>query len=109
MWDQNLSCFYDDIHMCLCEDFGDQRLANCFRFNHHFQVGDLDFDYNKIEPECSTDYSFDLSASSTVPSRLSASNRSIRSIDSSTLSISACEYFLYLLILLFCLHMHYTE
>ena len=29
-----LSCFYDDIHMCLCNDFNQQRQANCFEFNH---------------------------------------------------------------------------
>jgi hypothetical protein len=30
----NLSCFHDDILHCLCYDFDQQRLANCFRFNH---------------------------------------------------------------------------
>jgi hypothetical protein len=32
-----LSCFYDDSHFCLCDDFGDQRVANCFEFNHTIQ------------------------------------------------------------------------
>jgi hypothetical protein len=27
----NLTCFYDDIHLCLCQ----QRIANCFLFNHN--------------------------------------------------------------------------
>ena len=31
----NLSCFYDDVHLCLCYDFRQQRLANCFNFNHN--------------------------------------------------------------------------
>ncbi len=31
----NLSCFYDDIHLCLCYDFGKERLANCLNFNHN--------------------------------------------------------------------------
>jgi hypothetical protein len=31
---KQLSCFYDDVHFCLCNDFGHQRLANCFKFNH---------------------------------------------------------------------------
>jgi hypothetical protein len=31
----NLSCFYDDIHLCLCYDFQQQRLANCFNFTHN--------------------------------------------------------------------------
>jgi hypothetical protein len=29
-----LSCFYDDIHLCLCVNHGQQREANCFEFNH---------------------------------------------------------------------------
>ena len=28
-----LSCFFDDTHFCLCNDFGQQRVANCFEFN----------------------------------------------------------------------------
>jgi hypothetical protein len=28
-----LSCFYDDSLFCLCNDFGRQRVANCFEFN----------------------------------------------------------------------------
>jgi hypothetical protein len=58
----NLSCFYDDIHFCLCYQFGEKRLANCFRFDHNMK-----FDcsgQNKCEnggqcfqghPECSTE------------------------------------------------------
>ncbi|CAF3079854.1 unnamed protein product [Rotaria sp. Silwood2] len=34
----HLSCFYDDI-LCLCQDYGDQHLANCFEFEH-----DMKFD-----------------------------------------------------------------
>jgi hypothetical protein len=30
-----LSCFYDDDYICLCNDFDDQRHANCFEFNHN--------------------------------------------------------------------------
>ncbi|CAF2836494.1 unnamed protein product [Rotaria sp. Silwood2] len=29
-----LSCFYDNDHFCLCNNYGKQRLANCFEFNH---------------------------------------------------------------------------
>lgn len=29
---KNLACFYDDSHMCICND--DLRQANCFTFNH---------------------------------------------------------------------------
>ncbi|CAF4011362.1 unnamed protein product [Rotaria magnacalcarata] len=35
----NLSCFYDHIHFCLCYNYKNQRLANCFEFNH-----DMKFD-----------------------------------------------------------------
>jgi hypothetical protein len=31
----NLSCFYDDVHLCLCYTFQRQRLANCFKFDHN--------------------------------------------------------------------------
>ena len=29
-----LPCFYDDTHFCLCYQFGQQRLANCFEFDY---------------------------------------------------------------------------
>ncbi|CAF2734227.1 unnamed protein product [Rotaria sp. Silwood2] len=29
-----VSCFYDDIHFCLCNNYGQQRVANCFEFNY---------------------------------------------------------------------------
>ncbi|CAF0930165.1 unnamed protein product [Adineta steineri] len=32
-----LFCFYDDIHICLCTSFEQQRLANCFEFDHHMK------------------------------------------------------------------------
>ncbi|CAF1027874.1 unnamed protein product [Adineta ricciae] len=30
----NLSCFYDDVHLCICTEFQHQQQANCFEFNH---------------------------------------------------------------------------
>ncbi|CAF1381200.1 unnamed protein product [Adineta steineri] len=30
----NFTCFYDNIHFCLCYDFEGKRLANCFEFHH---------------------------------------------------------------------------
>ncbi|CAF3689724.1 unnamed protein product [Rotaria sp. Silwood1] len=30
----NLACFYDNVSICLCYNYGKQRLANCFDFNH---------------------------------------------------------------------------
>ncbi|CAF2966730.1 unnamed protein product [Rotaria sp. Silwood2] len=32
-----LSCFYDDIHICLCEKYGHQYLANCIEFEHEMK------------------------------------------------------------------------
>ena len=29
-----LLCFYDEIHVCLCQNFSRQRQANCFLFDH---------------------------------------------------------------------------
>jgi hypothetical protein len=31
----NLSCFHDDVHLCLCYSFGQRRLADCFIFDHN--------------------------------------------------------------------------
>ena len=31
----DLMCFYDDIYLCLCQDYNHQRLANCFEFNYN--------------------------------------------------------------------------
>ncbi|CAF1355312.1 unnamed protein product [Adineta steineri] len=33
MFSSQLSCFYDDNHFCLCNHFGQQRIANCFEFD----------------------------------------------------------------------------
>ena len=33
----NLNCFYDQTHLCLCYDFHQQRLANCFTFDHQME------------------------------------------------------------------------
>jgi hypothetical protein len=33
----DLSCFYDDVHLCVCYDFGQKRLANCFNFDHNMR------------------------------------------------------------------------
>ncbi|CAF1090135.1 unnamed protein product [Adineta steineri] len=34
MYSLNRSCFYDNTHFCLCYNYGQIRLANCFEFNH---------------------------------------------------------------------------
>ncbi|CAF1368478.1 unnamed protein product [Adineta ricciae] len=33
----DLTCFYDDIYICLCYDYDQQRLANCFIFDHEMK------------------------------------------------------------------------
>ncbi|CAF1400674.1 unnamed protein product [Adineta ricciae] len=33
----NLQCFSDDLHLCLCYDYVQRRLANCFQFDHHMK------------------------------------------------------------------------
>ncbi|CAF2093176.1 unnamed protein product [Rotaria magnacalcarata] len=33
----NLSCFYDEVHFCLCHDFEQKRLVNCFEFDHNMK------------------------------------------------------------------------
>ncbi|CAF1221605.1 unnamed protein product [Adineta ricciae] len=35
---RNLSCFYDEFHLCLCQSFGHQRVANCFEFDHQLKM-----------------------------------------------------------------------
>jgi len=34
----NLSCFYDDIQICLCDYFGEQRQANCLEFDYQMKL-----------------------------------------------------------------------
>ncbi|UJR10342.1 hypothetical protein I4U23_014548 [Adineta vaga] len=34
----HLSCFYDDIHLCVCQNYSQQRIANCFEFNHYMKL-----------------------------------------------------------------------
>ncbi|CAF1398188.1 unnamed protein product [Adineta ricciae] len=31
----NFPCFYDDLQICLCYQYGGKRLANCFNFDHN--------------------------------------------------------------------------
>ncbi|CAF1225711.1 unnamed protein product [Rotaria sp. Silwood1] len=51
----NLSCFYDDIHLCLCYNLQKQRLANCFEFNHNMTYNCLDQNSCKGESQCFQD------------------------------------------------------
>ncbi|CAF4581754.1 unnamed protein product, partial [Rotaria sp. Silwood2] len=42
-----LSCFYDDIHICLCDNYRQERQANCFEFDHQMKFDC--FDENRCE------------------------------------------------------------
>jgi hypothetical protein len=98
----NLSCFYDEVHMCLCQTYNEQRLANCFEFNHHTQHDELDFDNNRIDRVCPSDSTSTSSFSSTSSTSSFSSTPSTSPTDSGMSSIHACKCFLYLFMLLFC-------
>ncbi|CAF2788390.1 unnamed protein product [Rotaria sp. Silwood2] len=100
----NLSCFYDDMYMCVCQDFGDQRLANCFEFNHYVKLDDFDLSHNQLERECLEDYSLN---SSTLSTSFVSSTPSITSIYNGMSSIYAYKYFIYLFIFLLSMLIHY--
>ncbi|CAF3113962.1 unnamed protein product [Rotaria sp. Silwood2] len=50
-----LSYFYDDIHLCLCNDHGLHRVANCFEFNHHLKSDCLGRSGCENEAQCFQD------------------------------------------------------
>ncbi|CAF1399531.1 unnamed protein product [Adineta steineri] len=56
----NLSCFYDTDQFCLCYQFGQKRLANCFSFDHNMKFdcqGQSECDHGQCfedEQECPT-------------------------------------------------------
>lgn len=94
----NLSCFYDDIYMCICEDDRDQRLVYCFEFDHQTKLNDSDVDSNKAARECRLKYPLNSTMSSTS---------SALSTRTGILATHACKHFIYLIILFLCLHIHY--
>jgi hypothetical protein len=52
----NLSCFYDEIHFCLCYQFSEKRLANCFTFDHNMKFNCLDQNECENDGECFQDH-----------------------------------------------------
>jgi hypothetical protein len=52
----NLSCFYDNVHLCLCYDFQQQRLANCFNFVHNMTFNCLGQSVCENDGECLQDH-----------------------------------------------------
>ena len=67
----NLSCFYDDIYMCVCSTDPSHRSANCFQFNHNIEVENLLSYQLEILSQCNP-----LTPSSTVPSSVSSTSSS---------------------------------
>ena len=90
----NLSCFYDDTYMCLCNE---QRFAECFEFNHKAPEKNFDIDYKKMDIACSTNNSTQSSSSLTPSTTLTSNDMT---------SIYICKYLPYLFILLVCLYVH---
>jgi hypothetical protein len=35
---RNASCFYDSVHLCLCQELDGQHFANCFEFDHQMNM-----------------------------------------------------------------------
>ena len=33
-----MKCFYDEIHLCLCQQIAQQYVANCFEFDHNMNL-----------------------------------------------------------------------
>ncbi|UJR11756.1 hypothetical protein I4U23_015937 [Adineta vaga] len=38
---QNIPCFYDEMHLCLCQNHQSQSVANCFEFEHKKKINCL--------------------------------------------------------------------
>ena len=51
----NLSCFYDQIHLCLCYTYEQKRLANCFQFDHNQTMNCLGKSGCENEGQCFQD------------------------------------------------------
>ncbi|CAF3975438.1 unnamed protein product [Rotaria sp. Silwood2] len=51
----NLSCFYDDTHICLCYNYEQKRLANCFDFKHNMKFDCLGQSVCENEGQCFQD------------------------------------------------------
>ncbi|CAF3051659.1 unnamed protein product [Rotaria sp. Silwood2] len=51
----NFSCFYDDRYICICYDYEQRRLANCFDFNHDMKFDCLGQSVCENEGQCFQD------------------------------------------------------
>ena len=51
----DLMCFYDDVHLCLCQDHRRHRVANCFEFNHNMTFNCLGQSVCQNDAQCFQD------------------------------------------------------
>ena len=126
----DLQCFHDDTFVCLCQNFGDQRLADCVDIENTEMPSNPIFSYDEIEHSCfvnhQIDFSTEASSSSSMPSTVSKSilitpltltitsnksNITTSFIDTNTTTTAApsdfaCIHSLNIFILLFCLNLH---
>ncbi|CAF1499289.1 unnamed protein product [Adineta ricciae] len=51
----NLECFHDDIHLCLCYDHQNKRLANCFNFDHQMKFDCFGRNHCENDGQCFQD------------------------------------------------------
>ena len=99
----NLSCFYDESHMCVCQDEDSQRFANCFKFDRQAKPDEFDVDSYTTKSDCSPNDPFNLST--LLTSSISMTSAKEDSISSD----AACGYIVDIFILLFCLCSHYAH
>ena len=52
-----LTCFFDDDYFCLCNHFGDQRVANCFEFDGKHKLDCFGYSKCENDGECMQDRS----------------------------------------------------
>ncbi|CAF0822461.1 unnamed protein product [Adineta steineri] len=52
-----LQCFYDELHLCLCQQHDLQRVANCFKFDHQMNINCLGRSTCQNNGQCFQEYS----------------------------------------------------
>ena len=82
----NLRCFHDSVYMCLCQDFGDQRLADCVQLNRDVRISNPIFTYDEMEHLCFANNQIDFSTSSTSSTTSLMSSTANKSILTSSLT-----------------------
>ena len=52
---EDLKCFVDEIHLCVCQEFGEERLANCLEFDHEKKLDCLGQNGCENDAQCFQD------------------------------------------------------